>query len=107
MTHKDGSFLHEDMEKLLKDAFVRAARVPTSYPPEHSTDEALAVHWIAFLTELNQITGIVTLQPDHYREIAAAGKALPEQLQPSQLVARIIDEWLGRHPNAATGSIRD
>lgn len=95
--------LADGTEELLRKAWERARRIPTDAPPGHDTDEASALQWILFLSELHRATGFVKLRAEHYEKIAAAAAASPEMLQPSQLVARIIDEWLRRHPNAGIG----
>jgi prokaryotic ubiquitin-like protein Pup len=103
VTDEDGSYLYEEDERELAAIYEMARRIPTPYPPRHDPDEALAVHWLVYLRELHREAGFVQLLPKHYRKIAAAGMAAPERLQPSQLVAKIVDQWLRENPNADIG----
>ena len=64
-----------------------------------------AVHLIAFIRELHQVTGDVRLPPEIYAKISEAASKTPEGLTPAQLVARILDHWFKENPNATIGII--
>ena len=101
----DGS-LNPEFEELLHEAWWTAERLlkgKETGPLLHSMDEATALHWVIFFTEMQKAQGLVRLRPDHYKHISQAAAATPERLSPSQLVARIVDRWLRENPMADRG----
>jgi len=105
----DGSLLQRngeldpDLERMLKDVWGTAKGLSGSQIPQHTVDEAEAFHWVLFFGELMRTEGFVKVRRDHYQQLQEAAAATPEQLTPSQLVARIVDQWLHENPNANIG----
>jgi len=70
---------------------------------EHTTAEYTALHSALYSLELQKSLHIVRLSPEQYDRVARAGTAVPEQLSPSQLVAKIVDQWLKKNPHSDIG----
>lgn len=102
MVDKDGSLTRET-ELQMWYAWKRASEVRSPNEPTHDIDEATAVHWLAFLSELHRAAGLVKLGSEHYRKITAAAENANVPVPTFHLVAQIIDEWLRRNPNADRG----
>jgi ubiquitin-like protein Pup len=99
----DGSY-DENFEYALNEAWSTAKNLlKTEKPFQHSLDEATALHWLLFFTEMQRAQRFIRLRPDHYERITRAAAATPERLQPSQVVARIIDQWLRENPMTEHG----
>jgi ubiquitin-like protein Pup len=82
----------EYYDKSLRNAWKSANRLVKKQGIEHSIDEATALHWTLFIKELEQNTGTVRLGSKRRNRLARA--ATRADLSPSQLAARIIDQWL-------------
>lgn len=82
----------EHYEETIQNAWKNASRLVKKQGIEHSIDEAVALHWTLFTKELERSAGTVRLGANrHNRLVRAAGR---EDLSPSQLAARIIDQRL-------------
>lgn len=85
----------EYYEESIKNAWRNAVRLVKKQGIEHSIDESVALHWTLFIRELERSVGTVRLgRRRHDRLTQAANRA---DLSPSQLAARIIDQWLETH----------
>ncbi len=82
----------EYYEESIRNAWKSANRLVKKQGIEHSIDEATALHWTLFIKELERNTGTVRLGCRRRNRLARA--AIREDLSPSQLAARIIDQWL-------------
>ena len=82
----------EYYEETIKNAWKNANRLVKKQGIEHSIDEATALHWTLYIKELERSVGTVRLGRKRHRRLASA--ASREDLGPSQLAARIIDQWL-------------
>ncbi|MFD8383127.1 ubiquitin-like protein Pup [Streptomyces sp. NPDC059679] len=95
--------LDPQLEQQLHIAWNRTRKLIQGESIEHSMDEATAFHWTVFAMELESELKTVKLRDDHYQIIARMTAATPESPTPSQLIARIIDEWLRENPEAGIG----
>lgn len=98
--HEEGSYYDplaqsiesEYYEKTIRNAWKNANRLVKKQGIEHSIDEATALHWTLYIKELEWSVGTVRLGRKRHSRLASA--ASREDLGPSQLAARIIDQWL-------------
>jgi len=79
-------------EDSIRNAWRSANRLVRKQGIEHSIDEATALHWTLFMRELDRDTGTVRLGRQRHSRLAQM--AIREDLSPSGLAARIIDQWL-------------
>jgi ubiquitin-like protein Pup len=84
------------LEEMLRRQWDLSCGVVSDEPPQHSIDEAQAVHWILFFRDLIRTRRLVSLRPDHYV------LALNAASGPEQFVAGAIDHWLIDHPIASS-----
>lgn len=101
----DGSY-NPDFEHMLEGTWETARRLIDENTPDHTLDEATALHWVLFYNELQNMLPAVRLDPSVYAQLTAVAATTPERLSTSQLVARIVDAWLRENPNAQQGSFR-
>ena len=101
----DGSY-NPDFEHMLEGVWETARHLIDEYTPDHTLDEATALHWVLFYNELQNTLPAVRLEPRVHARLTAVAATTPERLSTSQLVARIIDAWLRENPNAQQGSFR-
>lgn len=82
-------------EESIQNAWKNANRLVKKQGIEHSIDEAVALHWTLFTKELERSAGTVRLGAKRHNRLTRAANR--EDLSPSQLAARIIDQWLETH----------
>jgi ubiquitin-like protein Pup len=92
-----------NFEYMLKRAWATAVLLMDQRDIGHSIDDATALHWALFFIELQRTLRFVRLRSDHYERITRIAAATPERLDQSQLIAKIIDQWLHQNPNAEIG----
>lgn len=85
----------EHYEESIQNAWESASRLVKKQGIEHTIDQAVALHWTLFTKELERSAGTVRLGNKRHNRLARA--ASREDLSPSQLAARIIDQWLNVH----------
>jgi len=87
-----------EFEHMLRQTWLNAIRLIRQQDIEHSIDEATALHWGLFFAELERTLGYVRLRPDQYQQIIRIAAAETERRSPSQIIAKIVDEWLEQRP---------
>ena len=86
--------LDPHLEQQLRDSWDRTRELLTGAGIDHSADEATALHWTLFAIELKRELKTIELPAEYHDRIYRAAAETPEQLTPSQLVTRIVDQWL-------------
>jgi ubiquitin-like protein Pup len=94
--------------EIIKEAWNTASRLAKQEDIQHSIDEATALHWALFTIELEHSLGSIHLGAQRYERLVQANAATGEQLDTSQLAARIIDQWLEqREPHTRLRKARE
>ena len=101
----EGDELQYDIEEMLRRVWQMASGI-TKGEAGHGIEEAHAFQAILVTREILRSQHYVKLSVDHYEALSQAGGALAERLTPTQLLARIIEEWIRKNPNATIGLMK-
>lgn len=89
---------------VIKEAWNTASRLARKKDIQHSIDEATALHWALFTIELERSLGYIHLGARRYEQLARVSAYDHELSGPSELVMRIVDQWLEQ--NTLHGRLR-
>jgi ubiquitin-like protein Pup len=81
---------------VINEAWQIASRLAEQQDIQHSIDQATALHWAVFTMELEHSLGSIHLGTERYERLVRASAASDEEMDESELAARIIDQWLER-----------
>lgn len=84
----------QEVEATLEIAWNTARGLIEGREPQHTIDEAAALHWVLFSIELLHELNTVRLDPDQYDEITRIAAVSPGSPTPAALVKHIIGDWL-------------
>lgn len=90
----------DDFVHVLSEAWDTAQKLLASDVPSHTVDEATALHWALFMTQLQARAGLVRIAPEQREQLKAAAAGLPNT-SPSALLTAIIGEWFDGQKTAA------
>ncbi|MFD9597363.1 ubiquitin-like protein Pup [Kitasatospora sp. NPDC059973] len=82
------------VEVTLEGAWRTAEDLVKQRNPQHSIDEAAALHWVLYSVELFHELNTIRLGPEQYTQIARIAAEDPERLTADQLVGRIVEQWI-------------